>query len=549
MWNDRQPFERWLRLAAGVVAALTLVVLFRGTFVYLYANWHREEYSHGFLIPPISAYLMWQRRQLLERIPLSGSWVGFGIVVLGLALFFLNFFATIVGADAYALVIVIAGLALAALGWERFKVALVPIGLLLLMNPLPTFWYNHLSAQLQLVSSELGVALMRAFNVTVFLEGNVIDLGNYKLEVAQACSGLRYLFPLMTLGALVAYLFRGKSWMRWCIFVSTIPITVAMNSVRIGIIGVLVDRFGIAQAEGFLHRFEGWVVFMICFAILMLECRLLLRLTGDRRALWQAIRFEPTVAGAAVNAAEDGAHAQGTASRPQGTWAGAAVRHGNLPAAAAALVLLLAVFPAHALPERPEVRPTRVDFSLFPSRIADWTGVRSRLDNVYLDQLKLDDYLLADFTPHGALATTQTTNAPVNLYVAYYASQRTGEAAHSPNSCLPGSGWRVEQIGERVLASVHRSGRALRVNRAIVRQGTDRLLVYYWFQERGRDITNEYLVKWYLVMDGLLRDRTDGALVRLVTPLGENEKAAEADARLERFSAAVVPLLRRYLPD
>jgi exosortase D (VPLPA-CTERM-specific) len=545
--SDRRPSERWLRLTAGALAAVTLVVLFRSTFEYLYVNWHREEYSHGFLIPPISGYLMWQRRQLLERIPLSGSWVGFGIVVLGLALFFLNFFATIVGADAYALVIVIAGLALAALGWARFKVALVPIGLLLLMNPLPTFWYNHLSSQLQLISSGLGVALMRAFNVTVLLEGNVIDLGNYKLEVAEACSGLRYLFPLMTLGALIGYLFRGKTWMRWCIFISTMPITVLMNSLRIGIIGVLVDRFGIAQAEGFLHQFEGWVLFMTCFAILMLECRLLLTLSGDRRPLWQAIRFEPKMGGGMPNSVGGGAEAQPAESMRYRTPPGP--RHANLPAAAAALILMLAVFPAHALPQRAEVRPSRVDFSLFPSRVGSWSGVRSRLEDVYLDQLRLDDYLLSDFTPQGALAATQTMNAPVNLYVAYYASQRTGEAAHSPSSCLPGSGWRIEQFGEHVVPGVRLSEGALRVNRAIVRQGTDRMLVYYWFQERGRDLTNEYVVKWYLLTDALLRDRTDGALVRFVTPLREGEEPAAGDARLERFIAATVPMLRRYLPD
>jgi exosortase D (VPLPA-CTERM-specific) len=547
--NVTRQSELWVRLAAGALAAVTLIVLFRGTFQYLYANWHREEYSHGFLIPPISAYLMWQRRQLLERIPLSGSWIGFGIVVLGLGLFFLNFFATIVGADAYALVIVIAGLALAALGWERFKVALVPIGLLLLMNPLPTFWYNHLSAQLQLISSELGVGLMRAFNVTVFLEGNVIDLGNYKLEVAEACSGLRYLFPLMTLGALIAYLFRGKTWTRWCIFVSTIPITVLMNSLRIGIIGVLVDRFGIAQAEGFLHQFEGWVIFMTCFAMLMLECRLLLRFTGDRRPLWQVIRFDPKVAASVPDSAAGGGQSQPAAGGRYGAPPGASPRHGNLPAAAAALILMLAVFPAHALPQRAEVRPSRVDFTLFPSRVGGWIGVRSRLDDVYLDQLKLDDYLMSNFTPEGALAATQAMNAPVNLYVAYYGSQRTGEAAHSPSSCLPGSGWRIEQFAERVLPGVRLSGKALRLNRAIVSQGTDRMLVYYWFQERGRDLTNEYLVKWYLLIDALMRDRTDGALVRFVTPLREGENPAEGDARLERFSAVSVPMLHRYLPD
>ncbi len=111
----------------------------------------------------------------------------------------------------------------------------------------------------------------RLLGISVYLEGNVIDLGSYKLEVAEACSGLRYLFPLMSVGAIMAYLINGKAWARVVVFASTIPIAILMNSFRIGVIGVLVDRYGTEQATGILHFFEGWVVFMICLALLTLE--------------------------------------------------------------------------------------------------------------------------------------------------------------------------------------------------------------------------------------------------------------------------------------
>src|SRR6201999_3169631 len=109
-----------------------------------------------------------------------------------------------------------------------------------------------------------------AAGISVLLEGNVIDLGSYQLEVAEARSGLRYLFPLMTLGFILAYLFRGPLWKRIAIFLATIPITVVMNSLRIGFIGITVDRWGRAMAEGALHDFEGWVVFMFSTATLIL---------------------------------------------------------------------------------------------------------------------------------------------------------------------------------------------------------------------------------------------------------------------------------------
>ena len=105
------------------------------------------------------------------------------------------------------------------------------------MIPLPSFLYFNLSQELQLISSMIGVAVIRLFDISVYLEGNVIDLGVYQLQVVEACSGLRYLFPLMSFGFLISYIYRGPVWQKIVIFLSTIPITVVMNSFRIGVIG------------------------------------------------------------------------------------------------------------------------------------------------------------------------------------------------------------------------------------------------------------------------------------------------------------------------
>jgi exosortase D (VPLPA-CTERM-specific) len=517
-------------LAAGGMAAVALILLFHSTFGYLVGVWHRDEYSHGFLIPLVSGYLLWQRRGRFAQVQVSGSWTGVALAALGLAIYFIGSLASITTIDTYALVIVVMGTVLALTGREAFRIALVPLVLLFLMNPIPNFFYNNLSSELQLISSQLGVAFIRLCGVSVFLEGNVIDLGSYKLQVAEACSGLRYLFPLMTLGVLTAYLFKGRTWMRWWLFLSTIPITVVMNSLRIGVIGVLVDRFGTAQAEGFLHDFEGWLVFMACFLVLLGECWLLLRLTGDRRSIRDLLAFEPPPPRAAM----PGARRSGLGK----------------PAWAVLVVLLAAVLPARALPKRVEVRPERADFAEFPLQFGAWQGRRQALEAVYLDTLKMDDYVLADFVrTDGAAEAPARFDAPVNLYIAYYASQRTGQAAHSPRSCLPGGGWRILDFQPHEVTGVRGPGAPLRVNRVLVQYGSERQLVYYWFQERGRDLTNEYVVKWYLLQDALLRNRTDGALVRLITPLRDNEPAAAADARLAKFTASTLATLRNYLPD
>ena len=129
---------------------------------------------------------------------------------------------------------------LAAIGVSGTRLLVAPLAYLVFMVPLPNFLMFNLSQQLQLISSKIGVVVVRAFDISVYLEGNVIDLGVYKLQVVEACSGLNYLFPLMSFGFLLACLYRGAFWQRALLFLSTVPITILMNSFRIGVIGVLV---------------------------------------------------------------------------------------------------------------------------------------------------------------------------------------------------------------------------------------------------------------------------------------------------------------------
>jgi len=135
---------------------------------------------------------------------------------------------------------------------------------------------------MQLLSSSLGVSFIRFCSIPVFLEGNVIDLGIYKLQVVEACSGLRYMYPLMSIGLICAYMYNERTWKKIVLFLSTIPITILMNSFRIGVIGVLVNQYGTEMAEGFLHDFEGWIIFMVCFVLLFIEMQLLTKEPLDK---------------------------------------------------------------------------------------------------------------------------------------------------------------------------------------------------------------------------------------------------------------------------
>ncbi len=155
--------------------------------------------------------------------------------------------------------------------------------------------------------------------------------------------------------------------------------------------------------------------------------------------------------------------------------------------------------------------------------------------------LKVDDWIIANFV-------RPSDPEPVNFYVAYYGSQRKGGSAHSPQSCIPGGGWRFEELTQIPVPGVGTDGEYLRVNRAIIKKGQIRHLVYYWFQQRDRLLTSEYLVKWYLFWDAVTRNRTDGALIRVITRLVDGEKLAKADQRLTDFIRAAYPRLPDYFP-
>ncbi len=504
------------------ISAILLIYGFWGGIIDMLDRWgNKEEYGYAYFLPFIAVYLIWQRRDRLVAAEFSPSWFGVVIVLVAGCLFFIGEIATTFTLIQYALVLIVMGLAYALLGWQAFKIISGPLLLLFFIVPLPPFIYNNLSGKLQLISSQLGVEVIRWFGISVYLEGNVIDLGDYKLQVVEACNGLRYLFPLVSLAFLAAYLYRVEFWKRVVVFLSSIPITVLMNSFRIGVIGVLVENWGQKQADGFLHYFEGWVIFMACLLILLMEMALLARIGRPKRRLRDVFGLEMPKA------------------LPKGmeyrTRPVSPVHYAIL-----ASVALIAVSSLYVQTQQ-EILPERQVFSGFPMQIGNWRGDEDRLEEIYLKSLKLDDYLIGNYA--------DSLGSVVNFYIAYYASQQAGSAAHSPRSCIPGGGWEIERVTQVDVPELQINGTPLNVNRLVIKRGEFKQLVYYWFQQRGRVITNEWLVKWYLFLDGLTKHRTDGALVRLSTSIGMGEEWADGDKRLMEFAEKVVPLLDDYIPN
>ncbi len=534
MTRDTHSARGGIRVAAYALfaaAAIAVVVPFASMLGGLYRIWILQpEYSHGIIIPLLSVFLIWRRRHELHGLPFTGSWIGLPLIAAGLILRYLGESTTMRTIEHYAFLLVLYGLVLALTGPAIFRRLWMPLLILVFAIPLPNLFGNELSVHLQLLSSQIGVAAMRAAGVSVLLEGNVIDLGNYQLEVAQACSGLRYLFPLMTLAFIAAYLFRGPWWKRTVIFLSSIPVTVLMNSLRIAFIGITVDRWGPGMAQGALHQFEGWLVFMLSTATVLLIALVLTRVGRSRVAWGDAFDLE-------------GAPRRGKGDRasPAAEAAASPLPPRRLPGTfIAASVLLLAGDLAGAATPLPQVTPpARAGFDEFPDRIGDWTGRRQALEPLYLNALKLDDYVVEDYQEPGG--------PPINFYSAYYRTQGTSRAVHSPHDCIPGGGWEIVSLEQRRVPGA--DGTSFIANRAVIQLGSSRDIVYYWFQERGRHLTNEYVVRWYLLWDALTRHRTDGALVRYVAALAPGEPASAVDSRILALAKLIDPRLGRFIPN
>jgi exosortase D (VPLPA-CTERM-specific) len=510
----------WLMFSAVLVL---MGVAFFNELAKMVAAWETmEEYSFGYFVPLVTIYLLWQKRGELAATPFQGSWWGSGVLLVALGLGAIGRIASTEIIVQYAFCLALMGLVIAYAGWRGFKIMAMPLLILMFMVPAPRYLMIDLSQAMQLWSSKLGVGVIRQFGISVYLEGNVIDLGAMKLQVVDACSGLRYLFPLATIGVIAAYLFRVALWKRVLIFLSTLPIALLMNSLRIGVIGVTVEYFGKSMAEGVLHDFEGWVVFMLCTAILIAEMAVLARVGAGRTTLAKVFVVDAAPVDPNLPVAE---------------------RSVAVAFYVAVALIALAAFTSLAMPQRAHEAPARLMFDRFPMQFEDWTGRTDRLDREVVDALQFDDYIIADYVD-------QPNALPINFYSAYYADQgRNGVKPHSPRGCIPAGGWEIKDASVRTLDSVPFAGRPLHVNRFVIEKGDSRQLVYYWFQERGRNTVDEHFIKLEIFWDAVTRNRTDGALVRLIARLAPGESIEFADQRLERFARLAVPALTPFIPE
>jgi exosortase D (VPLPA-CTERM-specific) len=506
-----------VRNHAKVITAIALLVgsvgfLYRHVVVSLVYDWATDDnYSHGFVIVPIALYFAWHRRNRLRNTAFSPSNLGLLIVAGSLAVLVLGVLGNELFLTRISILGILSGTIVFLYGWRHLGILAFPIAFLVLMVPIPRIVFDQVVFPLQLLASRLAEMILAGLNFPAVREGNLIVLGSTTIEVAEACSGIRSLITLLTLATVYGYIVDQRTSVRIALIIGMFPVAIVANGFRVAATALAAHYYGVKTAEAFFDKFSGWILFAIAFVLMSCLYRVLLRI----------FPLKPAVTRAFPNK-----HAE-----KQTAASSVMMRAVIVSTACLVAALYIGNFTVT------ETVVLREPLAALAMEVGSWNGrPAARYDDRIVAKLGVDDYLTRFYS--------RPTEDVVHLYVGYYQSQSGGNSIHSPKNCLPGAGWQPISSGETQIAVG--SGDAVKVNRYLIQKGRERQMVLYWYQSHGRIVANEYWAKLYLIVDAIRMNRTDGALVRVVTPITDSE--AKAEQQVVDFAQTLLPLLDRHFP-
>jgi EpsI family protein len=513
----------------------------------LFLRWSEGDFSYCYLIFPLALYILWERRKDFQFQNFTTSYSGIVAITFSTLIIIFGEFGSVETMMYIGLWCCLVGLFILFYG-RRIYFLIFPIIILGFIVPLPPFINRVLTFQLKLVASTLATYMLRLSGITVFQDGNIIDIGVTQLQVVDACSGLRYLIPLLLLALLVGYYFSQSWWRKGLLIFLVLPLSVLLNSLRIWLSGLLTVMGHPELVESFFHDFSGWVIFMIAGAILFGVKLILERinhghtqthteLLSERSQFDLSDRRGRPARTKTVNAPidpNDPKVLNEPDEREVDGW--------TKPIVLTAIICLMFVSSGYALKQIPSAKnlPPRTSLKSFPMQIGEWQGKRSYIKKEILDQLWSDDYVQATFFH------PSKRNA-VHVLIPFYEWQGTRHTAHAPQSCLLGGGWTLIGTDDWTVATDRGDG--LRVKTLRLAKDSGKILGAYFFFQRGRVITSPWLNKAYLMWDAFSKRRTDGALVRAEMTLAAGQTYEEAYPVLEDFLVKLWPILSEYVPN
>jgi exosortase len=253
-----------------------LLITCYAPILYRMANqWATDEnMGHGFFVPIVAGYVVWQRREELAATPLKTNWWGMAIVVFGGLMSVIATLGVELFTARLSFVVALFGTVLFLCGTQWIKILSFPLALLLFMIPIPAIVYSALTLRLQMLASQLGEILITAMGIPVLREGNTLKLPSQTLDIVDACSGIRSLLSLLFLSLVYSYFTDKKAWMRWALLIATVPIAIGANGIRVAVTGFL-SEINTSYASGIYHETEGYIVFVVALAALIGTHRLL----------------------------------------------------------------------------------------------------------------------------------------------------------------------------------------------------------------------------------------------------------------------------------
>lgn len=507
-------------------------------------RWGSGDNSYGYLIVPLFFYLCWERKDEFEFGRFS--WNIWGLIPVLLSIFlmiagelgsmetllFIGVWGSIVG-----IMFILYGL--------RLRRLLFPLLILAFMVPLPPFVSQMLTFKLKMAASTLSVLMFRLAGVSVLQEGNIIDLGIIQLQMVDACSGLRYFVPLVLMSLLLGYFFCRRFWQKAVLLVIVLPLSIAVNALRVFVTGMLHVQGHSALAENFFHDLSGLVIFLLAGTILF---GFAMAMRGLRTG---GIREEVEAQSSKVKAQRGELQGEGSREdkkirilddKKDKVEESSKLQTLKRPVLITVALCLLFAVSGYALQKLPSAAnlPARKSFESFPMTIGDWNAERHYLSREILDSLWADDYVSATYF-------NQNLPNTINLLIPFYEYQGTRHTAHAPQSCMLGSGWTMTGFREHAVRTG--SGTDLTLMTIQWEKGDMRILGSYFFFQRGRVITSPWLNKYWLIVDAFTRRRTDGALVRAEMTLAYGQSLESGYEVLGEFVRKIYEVLPDYVPE
>jgi exosortase D (VPLPA-CTERM-specific) len=482
--------------------------------------WTNEDYSYGFIIPLVSIYILWDKREVIRKLHAKISWKVLPWLVFFVLLSIYGILGSSGNISMPSIPILIILFAAFCFGWVAMKELIVPLGFLIFMIPVPAILERYLGLALKAISSKMGGAIINMLNIPVHVSGNVIDLGVTQLQVVDACSGMRYLFPLLALGVIYAYFFEKATWKRIVAFLSTIPIAVITNGVRIGITGILTDKYGVAVAEGFFHGFSGWVLFMVAFACLFGVGRILALFPPKEK--WWAKKTDT-----------------GEEKKEQAPEVAVGISNRAFYTSIGLMFIVgLLSLSTGALP------PIKIlgGIEKFPVSFAGWQGQSEIVD---------PEIVIASGAEESFSAFYQKgQQGPVSLYIGYRSTAFLSNENffHSPTVCLPSSGWTILEETTHIIKDVPQFGNT-KVTQLIMEEMGKKQLVYFWFQTKSKATQNKNINRFHLTLHALRRDNTYDLFIRPISPLYPGESIESAQQRMDVFVRDMMEALFKFLKE